>query len=110
MNHLLVTICNNGFADEVMDVAKSAGARGGTILHARGSAEDNPLQFLGITIEPEKDVVIIIVNDETKNNIMQAIATKLGIGTKAHSITFSMPVDGIVGINLEKGEIDNGIN
>ena len=46
MNHLLVTICNNGFADEVMDVAKSVGARGGTILHARGSAEDNPLQFL----------------------------------------------------------------
>ena len=102
MNHLLVTICNNGFADEVMDVAKSVGARGGTILHARGSAEDNPLQFLGITIEPEKDVIIIIVNDETKNNIMQAIATKLGVGTKAHAVTFSMPVDGIVGINLNK--------
>lgn len=104
MNHLLVTICNNGFADEVMDVAKSAGARGGTILHARGSAEDNPLQFLGITIEPEKDVIIIIVNDDTKNNIMQEIATQLGVGTKAHSVTFSMPVDGIVGINLEKGD------
>ena len=43
-------------------------------------------------------------NDDTKNKIMQAIATQLGVGTKAHSVTFSMPVDGIVGINLEKGD------
>ena len=100
MTHMILAICNNGFADEVMEVAKKAGARGGTILHGRGSVQKDALQFLSITIEPEKEVVIIIVGEE-KNNIMQTIQTELGIGTKAHTICLSLPVDGVAGINIE---------
>ena len=59
MTHMILAICNNGFADEVMEVAKKVGAKGGTILHGRGSVQKDALQFLSITIEPEKDVVII---------------------------------------------------
>lgn len=104
MNHMLITIANNGFADAIMEVAKNAGARGGTILHARGSAKQDAIQFLGITIQPEKDVILIIVNDEEKNTIMQAISTALGFGTKAHALTISLPVDGMVGISMDGQE------
>lgn len=99
MTHMILAICNSGYADEVMEVAKTAGARGGTILHGRGSVQKDALQFLSITIEPEKEVVVIIVGEE-KNNIMQAIATELGVGTKAHTICLSLPVDSIAGLNL----------
>ena len=99
MTHLILAICNNGYADEVMEVAKKAGAKGGTILHGRGSVQKNALQFLSITIEPEKEVVMIIVSEE-KNVIMEAIATSLGVGTKAHTVCISLPVDGVAGLNL----------
>ncbi len=99
MTHMILAICNTGFADEVMEVAKKAGAKGGTILHGRGSVQKDALQFLSITIEPEKEVVIIIVGEE-RDNIMQAIATNLGVGTKAHTICLSLPVDSVAGLNL----------
>lgn len=99
MTHMILAICNNGYADEVMEVAKTVGAKGGTILHGRGSVQKDALQFLSITIEPEKDVVIIIAGSE-KNDIIQAVATNLGVGTKAHTVCLSLPVDGVAGLNL----------
>lgn len=99
MTHMILAICNTGYADEVMEVAKSVGARGGTILHGRGSVQKDALQFLSITIEPEKEVVIIIVGEE-RDIIMQAIATNLGVGTKAHTVCLSLPVDSVAGLNI----------
>ncbi len=100
MRHLILAICNGGNADEVMNTAKLAGARGGTIIHARGSAQKDAEHFLGITIQPEKDVLMIIVDEETKNPIMQAISKNHGIGTKSHTVTISLPVDDVVGLSI----------
>lgn len=98
MKDLIVIICNNGSADDVMKVAKEQGAGGGTILHGRGSAKKDAEHFLGITIQPEKEIVIIIIDTTLRNQIMQEISSKLGVGTKAHAICFSLPVDETVGI------------
>lgn len=100
MRHLILAICNSGSADEVMATAKESGARGGTIIHARGSAQKDAEHFLGITIQPEKDIIIIIVDDATKGPIMQNISKYHGIGTKSHTVTISLPVDDIVGLDL----------
>lgn len=100
MRHLIFAICNNGSADEVMATAKEVGARGGTIIHARGSAQKDAEHFLGITIQPEKDIIMIIVDDASKTPIMQAIQKNHGIGTKSHTVTISLPVDDVVGLNL----------
>lgn len=100
MTHLVIIICNNGSAEDVMQEARAAGARGGTILRARGSADQNTSQFIGITIQPEKEVILIITKEEEKNDIMRSINAKLGVGTEAHAICFSLPVDGLIGVNL----------
>lgn len=100
MTHLIIIICNNGSAEDVMQEARAAGARGGTILRARGSADQNTSQFIGITIQPEKEVILIITKEEEKNDIMRSINAKLGVGTEAHAICFSLPVDGLIGVNL----------
>lgn len=100
MRHLILAICNSGNADDVMNTAKNAGARGGTIIHARGSAQKDAEHFLGITIQPEKDIIMIIVDDTTKTPIMQSISKYHGIGTKSHTVTISLPVDDIIGLDL----------
>ena len=99
-NYLIITICNHGYADQVMDVAKKAGARGGTIMRARGSVGKNAEKFFGITIQPEKDVVLIVIDEQKKANCMHAICSQLGPHTPTHAITFSLLVDEVVGINL----------
>ena len=60
-NHeVIFAIVNSGFAEEVMEVAKAQGARGGTILHARGVARKDAEEFFGITIHSEKEILMII--------------------------------------------------
>ncbi|MCM1513608.1 MAG: hypothetical protein NC090_01295 [Anaeroplasma bactoclasticum] len=99
MRHLILAICNSGSADEVMRTAKDAGAKGGTIIHARGSAQKDSEHFLGITIQPEKDIIMIITDEALKAPIMQSISRKHGVGTQAHTVTFSLPVDDAIGIS-----------
>ncbi len=100
MRHLILTICNEGNAEAIMETAKTVGARGGTIINARGSAQKDAEHFLGITIQPGKEVIMIIVNENAKQPIMQAINKNHGVGTISHAITISLPVDDIVGIDV----------
>ena len=100
---LIVTIIDSGYSDEVMKHAKQAGATGGTVLHARGTGDSEIAQLFGITIQPEKEFVLILAPVKDKESIMQAIAKGAGLTTNAKGIVFSMPVDDIVGV-FEKPE------
>jgi len=95
---LIMTIVTKGNFVEVMDAAKAAGATGGTLVHARGLGTEEAARFLGITIQPEKDLVMIIAPKKDKQAIMQAIMKKAGLATDGKGISFSLPVDSVVGI------------
>ena len=57
---LIVAIVNHGFEEEVMSAARAAGARGGTVFNARGTANaDDEVKFLGISLHPHKEIVFI---------------------------------------------------
>ncbi len=88
----LYIIVNAGFSSEIVDIARALGAGGATILNARGSAA-KPQTILGITIDTEKEIVLSIVEKETAAKIMQTVKEKAGIGTPAHGLCFSMPVE-----------------
>ena len=94
-------IVNSGFSDTVMDTAKKLGARGGTVINARGTASKEAETFFHITIEPEKEIVMILVPTKLKNDILNALYDEVGLNTAGQGIAFSMPVDGVVGINAE---------
>ncbi|MDL2236621.1 P-II family nitrogen regulator [Christensenellaceae bacterium OttesenSCG-928-K19] len=101
---LILTIVNRGFADEVMDAARDAGAHGGTVLYARGSGVHEMQKFFGITIEPEKEVVLILVDVESRDQIMKAICKGAGLNTEGRGMSFTLPVDDVMGIvHLMKG-------
>lgn len=101
MNELIVVIVNSGFEEEVMSAARSAGARGGTIFNARGTAESQDLvKFMGITLHPNKEIVFILTKAETRDDIMNAIKKNTGLATEGAGILFSLPVDSVMGVNL----------
>ncbi|MDL2318635.1 P-II family nitrogen regulator [Eubacteriales bacterium OttesenSCG-928-A19] len=95
---LIIAIVNNGYADDVMDAARPAGARGGTVVHARGAGIQEAEKFFGITIQPEKEMVLILSRHEEKRAIMEAICHKAGITTEGHGVVFSLPAFDVMGV------------
>ena len=95
---LILAVVNHGYTDQVMDAAKSVGATGGTVLHARGIGHEESEKFLGISIQSEKEIVSILVKKEDKAKVMQEIAAIAGLKTEAKGILLSLPVDSIIGL------------
>ncbi len=97
-HELVLCIVNAGFSEAVMDAAKEAGARGGTVIHARGTANREAEQFFNITIQPDKELVMILVSSEIKDNVLHALYHGVGLKTAGQGIAFSLPVDDVVGL------------
>lgn len=97
-HQVIVCIVNNGFADEAMDAARAVGARGGTVMSARGTANIEAEKAFQIQIQPEKEMIMILVSEDIKEDVMHALYRSVGTHTPAHGIAFAMPVDGVVGI------------
>ena len=95
---LIVTIADKGSVDTVMDAARSAGARGGTVIGARGTGKPEHAKFFGMSIGEEKEIVYIVVRKAEKSAIMEAIMAQAGPHTASHGVLFSLPVDSIVGL------------
>lgn len=97
---LLVVIANQGYTELIMDAARKVHASGGTVIHAKGTGGQKAEKFMGVTLVPEKEMVFIVVRKEQKNNIMRSIMDEAGVGTKAGSIVFSLPVTDTAGMRL----------
>lgn len=94
-------IVNSGYSEAVMTAAKKFGARGGTVINARGTASKEAETFFHITIEPEKEIVMILVPSAIKDKILNALYDEVGLNTAGQGIAFSLPVDSAVGLNNE---------
>jgi nitrogen regulatory protein PII len=98
---LIMSIVNQGYSDELMNTAREAGASGGTVLNARGQAHEGAVKFFGISVQDEKEILLILSSREKKASIMQAICEAHGLNTKAQAIVFSLPVDDVMGMSFE---------
>ena len=96
---LIISIITKGHFTEVKAAASAAGARGGTLIHALGLGGEEAQKFLGISIQPEKDVILIVVKREERNKVMKAISEAAGINTQGKGILFSLPVDSTLGLS-----------
>lgn len=99
---LILAVVNQGHVDEVMDAARAAGARGGTVLHGRKIDVDEDAKFFGITAQLEKDIVAILTTTEQKHEIMSSITKACGLSKEARGMIFSLPVDDIEGLGSVK--------
>jgi len=107
-HEMIMCIVNAGFSETVMEAAKSAGARGGTILNGRGTANKEAESFFHIAIQPEKEVVMILVPAEIKDAVLHALYQKAGLDTMGQGIAFSLPVDEVVGLTPWKAVDKDG--
>ena len=95
-------IVNSGYSEVVMNSAKKLGAKGGTVINARGTASKDAETFFGISIQPEKEIVMIIVPASKKEGILHALYTDAGLDKEGQGIAFSLPVDNVIGIATDE--------
>lgn len=88
----LYIIVNAGFSAEVVNIARSVGSTGATIINARGSVA-KPKTIFGITIDTEKEIILSVVEKDVAVKIMEQIKEKAGVGTAAHGLCFFLPVE-----------------
>ena len=95
----ILAIVNKGFSETAMDAAKACGARGGTILHGRGTASKEAEKIFNISIQPEKEIVMILAKDELVDGILKGLYNAIGPTSPAQGISFALPVDEVAGIS-----------
>lgn len=95
---LIAAIINRGYSGEVMDVARAAGARGGTIINSRRIGTEEAASFWGLNVLDEKEILLIIATNEGKKKIMTEISEKCGITSDANGLVISLPVDNVIGL------------
>lgn len=96
---LIMAIVNQGFSEEVMNAARPKGASGGTVFHSRRIGNEEAMKFWKISVQEEREVVLILAQKEDKLEIMQEIGRQCGMNSKAQGIVMSLPVDGIAGLD-----------
>jgi len=95
---LLFMIVNAGFAEEVISIAREAGARGATILNARGEGAHHE-SFWGITVDTEKEMILCVTDEQTAEKAVAVIKETAGINTPAHSVCFVLPIEKVLGLS-----------
>lgn len=89
---------SNGYSDNVVDAARAAGALGGTVLKGRRWNSGQVSRHLGLAAQEEQEFVMIVVPKEKKAEIMSSISNACGLGTEAHGVVLSLPVDEAIGL------------
>ena len=109
-HEVIFCIVNTGFSDEVMDAAREFGARGGTVIRARGTANSEAEKLFNIAIQPEKEIVMILVDSKIKDDILHAIYKEVGLATPGQGIAFTLPVENAVGLSDADAKEVQGTN
>ena len=97
-HEVILSIVDAGYADEVMEVARQKGVRGGTILNARGVVKEDAAAFFGITLHADKEILMMVVEKAIRDDVFNAIYTEMGMAKKAKGIAFSLPVSDVAGL------------
>jgi len=90
---LITVILNKGYADDAMAAARKAGAGGGTVINARGTAKETDAKFFGMHIVPEKEMLLIVVEQEKMDAVLESIRTLPCLAEPGSGIAFCSGVD-----------------
>lgn len=95
---LIVSIVRKGWGSTVLEASVKAGARGGTVLFGRGAGINEQEKIFGVSIEPEKEIVLTVVNSDRVDRILDEIVSVAELNDTGRGIAFVLPVEKVVGV------------
>lgn len=94
----LTVVVNRGMAEDVMDIARKSGVRGGTIMHGRGTGSEFTAKIFGMEIEPERELVIILMPSDLVEKVVDNLYRELQLEEPGNGILFVEPVAEVRGL------------
>ena len=94
---LIITIVESGFSSTVIEAGKRAGAEGATVLQGRGTSIHENETFMGVDIQPGKEIVLMAVKKSLRKSIMKEIVRASNLGTEGKGLTFCVPIEELAG-------------
>jgi len=95
---LIVTIVGRGYADRVIRASKDAGAEGGTVIYGRGTGIHEQKTLFGIPVEPEKEIILTLIPNESTEQVLSAIVKAGDLEKPGTGISFVLEVKKVAGI------------
>ena len=90
---LIVTVVNRDYCEDIMSAAREAGARGGTIINARGTGTQEDATFFGIHLSTEKEMLLIVANNEEASSVVSAIKRHPVLNERGGGIVFTVNIE-----------------
>lgn len=103
MYHLITVIVNKGEAEKALEAAQRAGSRGGTIINARGAGRHETSRLFSMDIEPEKEILLLIVRKEDSQAITDAVSREMHMEEQGKGVMFVQEVSRAYGL-YDKGK------
>ena len=104
MYQIIYVIVDRDKAEDVVEVATKAGARGGTIVNVKSAEAHESHHFFPWKSGSDKEEVFIITKKEFKTKIVEAIKTHLKIDEPGNGILFVLDIDEVYGLRQENAE------
>ena len=101
---LVISTVKPGVTDDIVTAAKSAGARGATIIPGRGTGTVEAKTFFGLTLEEQTDVVLFILEEGLVGPVVEAISAAGEFDKPGTGIVFSLPLDRVTGLGAPPGK------
>ncbi len=98
----LTVVVNRGMAEDVIEIARKSGVKGGTIMHGRGTGSEFTEKVFGMQIEPEKELVMILMPSELVDAVVKSLFEELRLEDPGNGILFVEPVVEVRGLFDQK--------
>ena len=95
---LIVSVVRKGWGSTVLEASVKAGARGGTVLFGRGAGIHEQEKIFGMSIEPEKEIVLTVVYADQVDTVLSEIVRAAELNDMGRGIAFVLPVEKVVGV------------
>ena len=99
---LIYSVINRGHTDEFMNTAREAGASGGTVLSARYKDHEGAVKFFGISVQEERDIILMLTSKDKRDPILKALSDAHGLYSNSQGLIFSLPVDRAMSLSFSQ--------
>ena len=108
---MIIVFVEDAKTDTVMDAAREAGATGATVINnARGEGLKVSKTFFGLTLETQRDVVMLLVEEHLSRHILEEINRAGQLDAEPGTgIAFQQDVEDAVGVVQQAEKISNDV-
>ena len=100
---LIIALTEDSITNKVVEAARQKGATGSTVISsARGEGLQVAKTFLGLSLETQRDVILLLVEEHMSRDILETIELAGEFEANPGSgIAFSIDVEDAVGVSAQ---------